>query len=61
MKIILLISLVLTAQAFGYVDMTDVVDRASDLRMRTKDYTFAMAIAGTFSGSIFGLFLWKSL
>ena len=59
MKYLLLISVLLTSQVFGYVDMTDTVNRANDLGMTTQDYSFAMAIAGTFTGGIFGLFLWK--
>ena len=44
---------------YAYTDMSKVSKRAKDLNMRTKDYTLAMAFAGTFAGSIFGLFLWK--
>jgi len=41
------------------VDMTNVAARAADLNMTVQDYSFAMAIAGTFSGSLLGLFIWK--
>ena len=40
--------------------MSLVARRASNLNMRVKDYTYAMAIAGALTGSMFGLFLWKS-
>jgi len=59
MKLLLLLTLI-SIQVFGYVDMSDTVNRANDLGMTSQDYAFAMAIAGTFSGSILGLFLWKA-
>ena len=40
--------------------MSNVNARANDLGMRTKDYAYAMAIAGALTGSMFGLFLWKA-
>jgi hypothetical protein len=56
---LLILSFILVSNIYAYKDMSKVSKRANDLNMRTKDYTFAMAIAGTFSGAIFGLFLWK--
>lgn len=50
---------VLAPDLFAYVDMTNVSARASSLNMTKQDYSFAMAIAGTLSGAIFGLFIWK--
>lgn len=44
----------------AYVNMSQVATRASDLRMTTSDYAFAMAIAGTLTGFAFGMFLWKA-
>lgn len=61
MKFLLLFTLVLTVQVFGYVDMTDTFNRAKDLTMREGDYAFMMALSGSLMGSIFGLFLWKAL
>lgn len=59
--------IVLIALALGAVfapdllaaDMSDVAARAADLNMTVQDYEFAMAISGTLSGSILGLFIWK--
>ena len=56
---IFLLSFILTSNIYAYTNMALQNDRASDLNMTTHDYTLAMAIAGVFSGSIFGLFLWK--
>jgi len=55
-----LLSLIFASNIYAYKDMSKVSKRARDLNMRTKDYAFAMAIAGTFTGSMFGLFLWKA-
>lgn len=52
--------IIISSSLFGYVDMNDTLARANDLNMSLNDYSLAMAIAGTFSGSILGLFLWKS-
>jgi uncharacterized membrane protein len=41
------------------VDMTNVAARATDLNMSIQDYTLSMAIAGTLSGALLGLFIWK--
>lgn len=51
---------ILTSSLYGYVDMSDTASRANDLNMTQQDYAFAMAIAGTMTGSIFALFLWKA-
>ena len=40
--------------------MSDVNNRANDLNMSSEDYAFSMAMAGAFTGSMFGLFLWKT-
>ena len=37
-----------------------ITTRASDLKMATADYAFAMAIAGSLTGFAFGMFLWKA-
>ena len=55
----LLIGAVLAPDLLAYVDMTQTVQRAKDLGMSTSDYVFAMAISGTLTGFLFGLFLWK--
>ena len=57
----LLIGAVFTPDAFcAYVNMTQVATRASDLKMTTANYAFAMAIAGSLTGFAFGMFLWKA-
>lgn len=55
-----ILSFIFSTNIYAYVDMSKVSKRARDLGMRTKDYTYSMAIAGVLSGSMFGLFLWKS-
>ena len=55
-----ILSFVLVSNIYAYVDMSDVHNRAKDLNMTDADYAYAMAIAGTLTGSMFGLFLWKS-
>ena len=55
-----ILSFIFTVNIYAYVDMSDVSNRALDLEMDKSDYAFAMAIAGTFTGSMFGLFLWKT-
>lgn len=59
MKIFLL-SFILMANLYAYKDMSKTAKRADELGMRKKDYVYAMAIAGTLTGSMFGLFLWKT-
>lgn len=61
MKFFLLIGIILLSQSFAYVDMSQTASRANDLNMKEWDYAFAMSIAGLFSGSIFSLFIWKTL
>lgn len=56
----LLIGAVFISDASAFVDMTKVSQRASDLNMATKDYAFAMSIAGALTGFAFGMFLWKA-
>ena len=56
----LLIGAVFIPDASAYVNMTQVATRASSLNMATKDYAFAMAIAGSLTGFAFGMFLWKA-
>lgn len=56
----LLIGAVFICDASAYVNMSNVAARASDLNMKTSDYAFAMAIAGTLTGFAFGMFLWKA-
>ncbi|MBA3025732.1 MAG: hypothetical protein FP820_04895 [Sulfurimonas sp.] len=58
-RFLLPIIFIFVTNASAYVDMSAVSIRASELGMNVNDYTFAMAIAGTFTGGIFGLFLWK--
>jgi hypothetical protein len=60
MKIYLLLVFLIVSNSYGYVDMSDTVNRANDLNMTSEDYAYAMAISGLFTGSMFGLFLWKS-
>jgi len=59
MKALIVILFCLVSAHAAFVDMSDVVARANDLGMNTKDYVYAMATAGTALGFIFGLFLWK--
>lgn len=56
--LLILLGVILPSSLFA-LDMSLVSDRATDLGMTVSDYEFAMAIAGTFSGSLLGLFLWK--
>lgn len=44
----------------AYVDMSDQIQRASDLNMTLNDYVFSMSLAGLLSGTLLGLFLWKT-
>ena len=44
----------------AYIDMTNIVARSMDLNMKESDYTFAMALTGMLSGTMLGLFLWKT-
>lgn len=48
------------SNAYAYVDMSKVSSRARDLHMKTKDYSFSMALSGMLSGTMLGLFLWKA-
>ncbi len=59
MKIYLLLVFLIVSNSYGYVDMSDTINRANDLNMTSQDYAYAMAISGAFSGLLFGLFLWK--
>ncbi|MCX6051388.1 MAG: hypothetical protein NTZ60_02645 [Campylobacterales bacterium] len=43
-----------------YADMTKVSQRANDLGMLQTDYSFAMALTGMLSGTMLGMFLWKT-
>lgn len=58
--ILLFLSFLFSSNLFAYVDMSQVSDRANDLNMNVKDYAYSMAISGALTGSMFGLFLWKS-
>lgn len=53
----LIVGAVFAPSAFAYKDMTKPSKRASDLGMSTANYEFSMSIAGTLTGSLFGLFL----
>lgn len=55
-----ILSFIFSSNIYAYVDMSKVSKRASDLGMNTKDYAYSMAFAGVLTGSMFGLFLWKS-
>ncbi len=57
---IFILSLIIGSNAYAYKDMSKVRARANDLNMRVKDYAYSMAIAGTLTGTMFGLFLWKA-
>ena len=59
MKTLILVVFVLSSSAFAYVNMADTLTQSNALNMTQANYEFSMAIAGTFAGSIFGLFLWK--
>ena len=56
----IIFSFIIVSNIYAYKDMSNVNKRAKDLNMRTKDYTYSMALAGVLTGSMFGLFLWKS-
>lgn len=51
---------ILAPNASAYVNMANQSARASDLKMTTSDYAFAMAISGALTGFAFGMFLWKA-
>lgn len=53
------LGVIFAPNAFAYTDMSLVANRANDLNMTINDYTFSMAIAGSLSGFLFGLFIWK--
>jgi hypothetical protein len=55
-----LLSFIFISNIYAYKDMSKTKARADDLGMRKKDYVYSMAIAGVLTGSMFGLFLWKS-
>ncbi|WP_294966961.1 hypothetical protein [Sulfurimonas sp.] len=55
-----ILAFILASNVYAYKNMSKVSKRADDLNMRTKDYAYSMAIAGVMTGSMFGLFLWKS-
>jgi len=55
-----LLSFIFSTNIYAYKDMKWVNNRAKDLQMRKKDYTFAMALTGMLSGTMLGLFLWKT-
>lgn len=55
-----LLGVVFISDLSAYINMSAVAARAADLKMSTKDYVFAMSIAGTLSGFAFGMFLWKA-
>jgi hypothetical protein len=55
----LIVAVIFAADASAYADMSQVASRAADLGMTTQDYVFSMSIAGTLTGFLFGLFLWK--
>jgi hypothetical protein len=55
-----ILAFILATNVYAYKNMSKVSKRADDLNMRTKDYAYSMAIAGVMTGSMFGLFLWKS-
>jgi hypothetical protein len=44
----------------AYADMSQQSSRASDLGMSQTEYAFSMSLAGLLTGTMFGLFLWKS-
>lgn len=57
---ILFLLFICVSSASAYVNMADVAARAADLNMKDKDYSFAMALTGMLSGTMLGLFLWKT-
>lgn len=57
---VFLLSFIFSTNIYAYVNMSKVDKRAAELNMTTNDYAYAMAISGALTGSMFGLFLWKS-
>ena len=55
-----LLSFIFSSNIYAYVDMSITRERAKDLNMIEADYAFSMALSGMLTGSMFGLFLWKS-
>lgn len=58
--LISLLSFIFSSNIYAYVDMSLVRDRSKDLNMTVENYTFSMALSGMLTGTMFGLFLWKS-
>jgi len=54
-----IVAVIFSADASAFADMSQVTNRAADLGMTTSDYVFSMSVAGTLTGFLFGLFLWK--
>lgn len=57
---ILFLLFISVSSASAYSDMSLVANRAADLGMVKTDYSFAMALTGMLSGTMLGLFLWKT-
>lgn len=57
---ILFLLFIFVSSANAYVDMSITRERAKDLNMIEADYAFAMALTGMLSGTMLGLFLWKT-
>ncbi len=57
---ILFLLFIFVSSVHAYVDMSDSFNRAKDLRMTESDYNLSMALTGMLSGTMLGLFLWKS-
>lgn len=57
---IFILSFIFSSNIYAYVNMSKVGRRADNLNMSKVDYAYAMAISGALTGSMFGLFLWKS-
>lgn len=45
----------------GYLHMNNQAVIANELNLTLKDYVFLMALSGVLCGTIFGMFIWKTL
>ncbi|MFT5874177.1 MAG: ABC-type Fe3+-siderophore transport system permease subunit [Clostridium sp.] len=57
---VLFLLFIFVSSANAYVDMSDTYSRSLGLNMKRSDYSFAMAITGSLTGTMLGLFLWKT-
>ena len=57
---ILFLLFIFVSSAHAYKNMSNISARANNLNMTVENYTFTMALTGMLSGTMLGLFLWKT-